>query len=633
MIKVEFNKQNENPFYGKNHTLAIFQQGSKGTGVTTSKLEAAWKECSDELERAMLMCVLFSIGDVAARQHNVFDKKGIDKGGNSQRELFRDTVIPFIVSKYSNRDDIQRLIHLIVEYTTVDNILANRVVTKKGTSQFVRAINMVDVFGIDEVASYCAKVILFGSEFQKMCVAKFLSRPRFSKRPGKKQMLPETKVVMARQAKLLKKVSDIAKLGYEEKESYTNFSGYYNWRKPYIENTESVLFSTGAVREMDKDQFLTWLNSVPAEARFRVRNRVMFSVEKDGKTLKWAEQAQWFKEFEAYKEQKQEEQRKLETAIKAGIVDKEEVSEKLKELKKEAKVTLGATSFDKLFGDIVTGKVDKLKVQPFLDQINLPYNTLVIADRSGSMTWGRYKDLFFPFEMAAFIATICMMKNPSEEASNLLGFFASNADLVSGISKVETRPNSLMASQARRVAPQPLINKNDHFLKNLKRMQNFFHVNSNGGRTRVNEIPRAFAQWVNGDPQRLEELMQYPVWTLISDGEFNNAGNVAQSMNVFMADCQNLLGYKPFVIIIDVAHTTSAEITTLQGIENVMMVPPNPAAIETFLTRFRDMDTFDVYTPLLSLYRSNRYDPVKDFTLNRTKSKAKTTKVKAKAKV
>ena len=47
----------------------------------------------------------------------------------------------------------------------------------------------------------------------------------------------------------------------------------------------------------------------------------------------------------------------------------------------------------------------------------------------------------------------------------------------------------------------------------------------------------------------------------------------------------------------------------------MIYIPANPAQIEQFLTNFKDIDIFDVYTPLQSLYRSNRYDLVKANTL------------------
>ena len=51
------------------------------------------------------------------------------------------------------------------------------------------------------------------------------------------------------------------------------------------------------------------------------------------------------------------------------------------------------------------------------------------------------------------------------------------------------------------------------------------------------------------------------------------------------------------------------------GIDNMIYIPSNPAQIEQFLTNFKDMDVFDVYTPLQSIYRSNRYTLVRENTL------------------
>ena len=47
----------------------------------------------------------------------------------------------------------------------------------------------------------------------------------------------------------------------------------------------------------------------------------------------------------------------------------------------------------------------------------------------------------------------------------------------------------------------------------------------------------------------------------------------------------------------------------------MIYIPANPAQIEQFLTNFRDIDIFDIYTPLLSLHKSNRYELVKANTL------------------
>lgn len=607
MVKVEFNKRQANPFYGMSNTLVIFQNASKGQSVK-SKLQPAWAEADTTEKKALLMTVLFSVGDVTSRQHNIFEGK-VDNGGNAQREIFRDEIIPFLVKETKKASKKQRLelIRLITEYTTFDNIVAARVKTAKKTKKVVSVINMIEVFGKEDVASYVAKVITSGTLFEKICVAKFVTRPRLSKRTGKTQMLPETKKVMQTKNELLKLVSEKAKLPFEDKGTYINFTGFYNWRKEYNQDFESVLFSSGRVKDMDKEMFINFIDKLPADARFRVRNRVMFGD-------KWVEQGKWYKEWETFKETKQAEQRVLETRIEQGIADEADVK-KLAKVKKEAKVTTGAMSFTQMYSNIVNGNIDELKIQPFLDKINLPYNSLVFVDDSGSMdsSWNRVEYGFTARQFASFIATIVLSKNPDADARDMIALFSATCRMFDGISSYNSSPNSLLKANVVKTAKRPLIDSEDTFLNNLKRMKSFFDTNTTGNGTNISSIPDNLKAWVKGDSNRLEALQKYPIWTLISDGNFNNMYSAEASLNDFMRKCENYFGFKPYLILIDVAGSTSAKATQFSGIDNVMMIPPNPANIEMFLTNFRDMDTYDVYTPLLSLSRSNRYEPVKSF--------------------
>ena len=609
ITKVEFNNKNGNPFYGMSNTLKIFQDASKGGSVSKATLDSAWKECSNLEQRALLMTVLFFIGDVTNRDHNIFEGK-VDGGGNAQREVFRDQIIPFLVAKTEKLSimDKHSLLNLIVEYTTFDNLVAARVKTNKGKKTVVSVINMIDVFGIETLSTYISNIIRSGTPFQKICVAKFVTRPRFSKRAGRKEMLPQTKNVMKAKELLLRAISEKANLLVEDKGTYVNFTGFYEWRKQYNQSLESVLFSTQAIRDFDKEGFIQFIDKLPSDARFRVRNRVLFSD-------KWGQFGEWFKEWESYKETKQAEQRKLETRIANGDTDEETVAQ-LKAVKKQAKVTTGAISFTQMFKDIISGNVDEIKIQPFLDKINLPYNSLVFIDDSGSMdsAWGMNSQGFTARQFASFIATIVLSKNPDADARDLVGLFSHNCRMFNGVSSLNKSPNSIIRKNVVKTAKSPLIVSEDTFLNNLRRFKSFLDAESSSNGTNVSSIPENLHSWVGGDSNRLEELQRYPVWTLISDGNFNNHYSAEASMNDFMRKCENYFGFRPFLILIDVAGETSAPITRFTGIDNIMMIPPNPANIETFLTNFKDMDTYDVYTPLLSLSRSNRYDPVKNFS-------------------
>lgn len=98
-------------------------------------------------------------------------------------------------------------------------------------------------------------------------------------------------------------------------------------------------------------------------------------------------------------------------------------------------------------------------------------------------------------------------------------------------------------------------------------------------------------------------------------GEWNNMYSPEASMNKFFRDCENLLGFRPFIIAIDIQNPNWAhqifKADRFTGIDNMIYIPSNPAQIEQILTNFKDIEIFDVYTPLLSLYRSNRYDLVR----------------------
>lgn len=607
MIKqVEFNTKASNPFYGMKNTLEVYQSASKGMNPTTSKLEAAWNECKTKEQIAVLFTVLFFVGDVTNRQHNIFDGK-VDGGGNGQRETFRDVIIPFLVGKVRKLRKSQRmaLMTLITEYTTMDNILAVRVKTKKKTKSVISVIDMVSVFGLKDVGTYVAEIIKKGTPFQKMCVAKFVTRPRFSKRTGKTQMLPETQKVMKIKADLLVDISKKTRLSFEDKGSYIDFTGFYNWRKDYNQGFESVLFSTGSVKEMDKEEFLEMLEKMPSDARFRVRNRVMFNE-------KWSKFKGWYEAWESYKAEKQAEQRKLEEKIAQGTATAKDKAT-LTKVKKEAKVNVGANSFTGMFKDIINGKVDEIKIQPFLDKVSLPYNSLIFMDDSGSMGWGGDGIGFSPYQFAAFMATITMMKNPDVDARNMIGLFAGNTRMYNGITSQTVRPNALMRGKTFNTPKTPLINPEDTFLNNLRRMSKWLAGKCSNGMTNISSIPKGINAWVNGDPNKLEELQKYPIWTLISDGEFNNMYSPESSMNDFMRKCEKYFGFKPYLILIDVSRRMSAKVTRFSGIDNIMVVPPNPASIEMLLTNFKDMDTYDVYTPLLSLSRTNRYAPVRQY--------------------
>lgn len=84
MVQVKLNKSNDNPFYGLRNCLKLFQ--SVGNTIDASLLDACWSEVRGNKEhKQMFFSLLFSIGDITARQHNIFKGVKKDSGGNANR--------------------------------------------------------------------------------------------------------------------------------------------------------------------------------------------------------------------------------------------------------------------------------------------------------------------------------------------------------------------------------------------------------------------------------------------------------------------------------------------------------------------------------------------------------------------
>ena len=602
MVQVKLNKSIDNPFYGLRNCLKLFQ--SVGNTIDASLLDACWSEVRENKEhKQMFFSLLFSIGDITARQHNIFKGVKRDSGGNANREGFQ-VVLDWMWNKHQAQFVKFLEAGLFNEYTCFDLLFRNRVQTKG--SRVIRIHNLFALAKYREViVNYLYKVINGNNPFNKTLVAKFLTLPRVSKRSGHSKMLPETKKVMEDKVKLLIMLSELMGWEYEVNENYANFKGYRKWRKDYNGDLESVLFSTGKINEFDKQSFIDWFDKLPSQARFRVKNRILYSKIKDTEEAKYSKFQPWLTEWEKYKESKQAEQRVLEEKVRQGQATEEDKI-KLKKVAKQAKVNTGATNFKELYNDICNGYVDKLKLETFMTKVNLPYNSLVIIDDSGSMRGS-------PFNFATFLAAVCLCKNPDDDGRNLLGFFNSRTHWHTCIDRKTTSTNSIIRGNIVKVKNTPFVDPNKSFYDNYKSIQRFCNAVFKSGCTYINRIPEELHEECKKNPKILDALKNYPVWTIISDGEWNSLYSPEASMNDFMMKCQRYFGFKPYIVAIDVDGGwgyRSALINRFEGIENMIYIPANIAQIEQFLTNFKDMDIMDVYTPLQSLFRSNRYDIV-----------------------
>ena len=603
-MKVEFNKRSNNPFIGMSNCLKL--QQSVSSIITPVMLDNAWAEVKNNKEaREMFFSILFSIGDITNRQHNIFKGKKKDNGGNANRESF-EVALEWLWK--NNREQFKRFLyaHLFNEYQCFDSLLKNRVKTLKNTNKVASVKSAYDsVDYMETMVDFIYSIVNGNNPYDKMLVAKFLTIPRTSKRSGHKQLLPETRKIMAKKALFITKLSKL--MGWDTQ----YFKGYREWRKQYNGNLESVLFSTGKINEFTKDEFIDWFGKLPSQARFRVKHRILYSMctLPDGKeNPKWAKFQPWIKEWETYKEKKQEEQRVLEEKVRQGQASEEDKI-KLQKVKKEAKVTTGATNFKELYSDICRGSVDKLKLESFMNKVHLDYNTLVIIDDSGSMGGA-------PFNFATFLASVCLVKNPDDDARNLIGFFGSSSHWHSFMdSTIGRTPNSLMRQRVAQTNKKPLVDPTLSFYDNYKRIDAFSRSVFRGGCTYLNTIIGDLKPLVQENPELLDTLKSYPIWTIVSDGDINSDWSPKDSIQRFFDDCQAAFGFKPYLVLIDVADQRSLRPEKFEGLENFMYIPGNIALIEQFLTNFKDMDVMDVYQSLQAIWRSNRYELVRANTL------------------
>lgn len=608
---VTFNKTSENPFQGCDGMMKLFQ--NMGNTITVDMIEAAYSEATSKEKLQLFYSILIGIGDITGRQHHIFGKKKRDNGGNSNRKGF-NVVLDWMMKNAREQFKVFLGKGIISEYQCMDSLFVSRVQTVKVKAKNPTIVSNRCLFNEswyrESLCEFVEKIIRGNNPFAKTCVAKFLTPPRFGVRQGHTRMLPETKANMKAKGEFLKMLSQ--RMGWEYRyvgnnEEKVNFVGYRKWRSEYNDELESVLFSTGKIAEFDQMQFKEWLNNLPASARFRVKNKIFYSKKKDSDDLKWPNLKTWFEEWEKFKEEAQQKVRDIKEQVQNGEPITPELQAALKEAKKAAKVTTGATNFKELYQQICSGQIDEVKLEAFIqEKVNLPYNSLVFIDCSGSMK-GK------AFNFATFIASVCLYKNPDPLARNVVYMFGNQTHQITSINKeivgMKRVRNSLMMPDIRKV-DKPLIDTTKPFYQNFQSLNGCLAANADWGWTNIESIAEHMESLLDNGAT-IDELKKYPVWTIVSDGEWNSSRNRLESIVNLLAKAEKALGFKPFIIAMDIDDNISAD-AQITTVPNLMYIPSNPAQIEMFLSNFRDMEQFDSYAALLSMFRSDRYDVVRN---------------------
>lgn len=621
--------KSENPFYGKAELWNLYQSATAGTlpGLA-NVLSAAWKSCRNVNDRTLFWQLVFAAGDIPNREHNAFRGQKIEQGGSGHREWFKQAMA---WARKNETRQYERFVisDVIRQYTNLDNIIGVRVKTKPGTTTVTEIINPLAEVDIDKVADYLAYLIRKSNPAECVLIAKFLSNVKTSRqkydkktkeKKGTRKMQPVTVQNMAWRAKLYGALSE--KMGWEvfRAEKYSDFKGLKAWKAQFNGELESVLFSTGKIKGLDKIQFFDMLEKSPAGARYRIRRRLLDK--NNASKGKWISAtagkdfAVWYLEWEKSKEKAQEETRVLTEKVRQGLASEEDKA-KLVQVQKAAKVNVGGTTLiDELEAILTRSKTDRevdVSMHSILEMVKFEVPVLGIVDVSSSMNSGGVQSksgrTIRATDVAALLTTILMTKNPSNELDDILIRFGSNAEIITNGASGTARKNRFL--QGQEVKVKELIDRSAPFTKNLENIRRLTLADQ--GSTRFDTVAGAISSWIESDrdtrQHKIEQLQGYPVFVVVSDGDMNSSSNAATSMMDFRRKMLHY-GWDGVVVIWDV--NSGQKGNKFDSIPNTMQIMGwNLSIINQVFTKIHDLDVIDTFLPLKTLWESNRYELVK----------------------
>jgi len=635
-MQVEMKKKNDNPFFKKNALRNLQMNGSQAQSKQQLYvlINQAWEESKNDLiTRQMFFVLLFEIGDISNRQHSIFKGKNKDSGGHAAREQFmwamqwmrKHTVKQYY--KFLTKD-------LFRQFVGIFSILAVRIRTAKKTNKVIDVINTINEHDNDKLATYIAKILKKSNPVEKILIFKALTRVRVSKRQktnrsnekvGSRPLQDITMANMRAKEEFYMLLSD--KMGWEYIEYPNNikFIGMNEAKKEYSANLESRLFSSGKIKEFDREEFLIWLDTLPAGARRRTRVRLL-TKENDLKG-DWISKVgkehlgKWFVSWELLKEQKQAEERVLVEKKRQGtITDAETV--KLQKVKKEAKVTTGGTTLmQELESFIITDKIDNTMIHSIMDKIQFQVRPLFIVDKSGSMSGWNHIPIkghsVAPYKIAQLLVTLGLMKMPPSDVDELLIGFGSSARVYCTNSEGQVRENRFMAGRS--VAVPTIVDRTKDFAWNFRRLSSLTYPDLGG--TNFSSVAHTMKAWADDADAatkqvRIEMIQDYPVFIVVSDGDMNNMDNANASMRDFMSKMQHWFGWNGVVLVWDTGTSNEKCASKFEDIPNVFhRFGWNLGSINTLFKGIHDLDVLDTYLDLLSLHKSNRYKAIQEATL------------------
>ncbi|HMT01957.1 MAG TPA: hypothetical protein PKD00_01375 [Burkholderiales bacterium] len=620
-----------NPFYGLKSLLSLIHEEKNVSPYILN----AWNESkSDKEKRELFNIIMFNIGSVD-RSNNVFRKNKIENGGKSindqwivyLRFLLKNNVAQFVeFLKYQPEIGCS----LFFEFVSPREFMYYQIKTQPKTKRVIGSWGLLkeiidnkdeSIYNtlLDTIENY----IRNGSEFQKWQMAKMIHTPKYSKRQkknkegniveGGRPLQKETKDKFDAYETLCDDISkrmDWYVIDYGNNKKYT---GFLEWRREFIKNTEYVLFSSKNISKKDQTEFLEWLNTLPAGSRYRVKRRLSNPAnEVKYKTLK-----QWFNVWEEYKKEKQKEVRILEEKAKTVGLDADEKVQ-LHKANKEAKVNTGADTVGKHALEFLSGRTDDVTTDALVKKSKLDVPVLLCVDISGSMGWSVSINNvnYYPRDAARLISTMIMLKNPPSHR-NLLITFGSEATCYTDNAQGTYKQNRFMTGK--NVAVKTLVDTTKTFMENYNNLSNI--IGSSGGGTNVAIIADKIKEWVKNDDGisesvKTEQLAEYQIILIVSDNEFNNSSTQQSSLLQFKQKLYQYFGWNGVIAIWDTAVTSNNKSSYFENIDNVVHITgTDPNVLNQLFSKLSDIDIIDVYTILKSIYESNRWNLIKQYTV------------------
>jgi hypothetical protein len=642
----------ENPFYGCRALLIMQRFFEKVIDENTTQQEVlniirpAWEEVQAGTKemKELFFIILFSAGDISNREHNMFGSTKVQQGGHSKRKAFRYACTWMLINQ---PESFYGYLPLIAEYTNYENLFFNQLRTDRKTGKLITH----DFLPVDHtrVAEFIATKVLDPktTEFELGLIAKFLPKVpttnRYRKdKEGKtavraKKEHTVQKDVLTRA--MIKAMCDRMSWDIVKYEKNTRYVGYEKFRSKYLALTEAHLFSSMKIKAFDKVQFLTWLEGLPAGARYRTQCRI---VNKEGSILKT--NSKWKLSTgedmgEVYLQWIADKEVAMKKLVSLSDEDKKNMDKgELKALSKQAKVTTGGTTlFDSLKELYSAGHSiqytaeSNVKLQTLIDKVKLDVPVMVCIDVSGSM--GTAIDAggglrIDRIQFAKLIASVMLYKNPNPDLGSMFTTFGSDATLYYDEAQVSVSESFNRYTQGATKSKKlpKLADRTKPFSETFRLVDSLFRTE---GVTNLNAVSRRLKAWVDEDPalkqMRVECIQQYPVWLIISDGDFNNGHSGPASLLQFKSEMLQWFGAEPVIVLWDILSADQAAYTSgdsghrdtrFESIDNfVHLAGVNPASLNQVFLNINDVQVIDIYTSLETLHKSDRYDPVKKLTI------------------